>query len=45
MNGRTFVKLRIERETESKGNITLETALVLPAFMGVLLLFLSILHI
>ena len=45
MNGRIFVKLRIERETESKGNITLETALVLPGFMGVLLLFLSILQI
>ena len=39
------MKLRIERETESKGNITLETALVLPGFMGVLLLFLSILQI
>ena len=45
MNGRTFVKLRIKREAESRGNITLEAALVLPAFMGVLLLFLSVLQI
>ena len=39
------MKLRIKREAESRGNITLEAALVLPAFMGVLLLFLSVLQI